>query len=146
MQMGVCAASSQPKSMVLQKCARIGTPATSYRSQKLPRLEKSKKSLRRSLRGVPADAPKRVRKESPETLRVKNHLFFDSGDSFLTLFGAPAGTPRRLPGDSSGDSFLTFRAGAVFDSCSWSPGSQCSYHWEPYRDISLTSIAILQKI
>ena len=44
---------------------RLGTPPTSYRSQKRPRLEKSKKSLRGSLRGVPADAPKRVRNESP---------------------------------------------------------------------------------
>ena len=47
------------------------------------------------------------------------HLFFDSGDSFLTLVGGLAGTPRRLPRDSR----LTFRAGAAFDSCSWSAGS-----------------------
>ena len=26
--------------------------------------------------------------------------FFDSGDSFLTLFGGSPGTPRRLPGHS----------------------------------------------
>ena len=41
-------------------------PATGVK--KLPRLEKSKKSLRGSLRGVPADTPKRVKNESP----VKN--------------------------------------------------------------------------
>ena len=51
-----------------------------------------------------------------ETLRVKNHLFFDSGDSFLTLFGGSAGTPGDSLGDSPGDSFLTFWPGAGFDS------------------------------
>ena len=73
---------------------------------------------------VPAEPPKRVKTSLWETLRVKNHLFFDSGDSFLTLFGGGRGHI----GDSPGDSFLTFRAGAAFHSCSWSAGSQ-DCHW-----------------
>ena len=32
-----------------------------------------------------------------QTLRVKNHLFFDSGDSFLTYFGGSCKDPRRNP-------------------------------------------------
>ena len=78
-------------------CHRLGIPPTSYRSQKLPRLEKSKKeSPVRGSPGVPADAPKKSQKRVSERLEVENRLSFDSGDSFLTLYGASAGTPRRL--------------------------------------------------
>ena len=79
----------------------LGTPPTSYRSQKLPRLEKSKKSLRRSLRGVSEGSRPAPQKESKMSLRSQKTGDFwlteSPGDSFLTLFGASAGTPRRLP-------------------------------------------------
>ena len=41
---------------------------------------------------------KESKKSLQETLRVKDHLIFDSGDSFLTLFRGSARTPQtRLP-------------------------------------------------
>ena len=59
---------------------KVGTPPTSYRSQKPPRLEKSKKSLRGSLRGVSEGSrptpPKRVRNESPgDSVSRKSPVF-----------------------------------------------------------------------
>ena len=65
-----------------------------------------KKGLRPNLRGVPANPAK----------RAKNEFQGDSETYFWLFLG---GWPGLL-----GDSFLTFRAGAAFDSCSWSAGSQ----------------------
>ena len=85
-----------------------------------PRLKKSRKSLRESLRSSLRGfwpTPQNESKTSLlDTLRVKNHLFFDSGDSLLTRFGGSARTLGDCPGDSPGDSFLTFWAGEGFDS------------------------------
>ena len=69
------------------------------RSQNPPRLKKSKKSLRaslrRSLRGS-RPTPQRESKTSLlETLRVKNHQLLTPRDLFLTLFGVGR-DPRRL--------------------------------------------------
>ena len=71
----------------------------------VPRL---KKRLWGSLRGSWPTPQNESKTSLLETLRVKNHLFFDSGDSFLTRFGGSGRTLGDSPRDSPGDSFLTF--------------------------------------
>ena len=79
---------------------RVRTPPAWQRSQNPPRLKKSKKSLqeslRASLRGFWLTPQNESKTSLLETLRVKNHLFFDSGDSFLTRFWLVGQDPRRL--------------------------------------------------
>ena len=99
---------------------KVGTPPTSYTSQKPPRLEKSKKSLR----GVSEKSRPTPRKESNMSLRSQKKVIFDSQSLPETRFWLFLGRRPGPLGDSPGGSFLTFRAGAVFDSCSWSAGSQ----------------------
>ena len=64
------------------------------RSQHPPWLKKSRKSLRGSW-------PTPQKESKTSLLRVKNHLFFESGGLFLTLFGGSARTlgdsPETLP-------------------------------------------------
>ena len=107
---------------------KLRPPPTWQRSQNPPRLKKSKKSLRKSLWGSLRGSWPSPENESKtsllETLRVKNHLFFDSGDLFLTRFGGSARSLGDSPRDSPGDSFLTFRDAEGFDSSARSGGSQ----------------------
>ena len=89
---------AQAKSMV-----RLRPPPTWQRSQNPPRLKRSKMSLQENLWGSLRACWPTPQNESKtsllETLRVKTHLFLDSGDSFLTRFGGSA----RTLGDSPRD-------------------------------------------
>ena len=84
-------------------CGDLGLtldPPTRQRSQNPPWLKKSKKVFGRVSRKVsegPGRPPKTSQKRVSWTLRVKNHLLFDSGDSFLTRFGGVGQDSRRLP-------------------------------------------------
>ena len=76
-------------------------PPTWQRSQNPPRLKKSKKSLRESLWGSLQGSWPTPQNESKTSLqrqnKTKNHLFFDSGDSFFFGGGGVGQDPRRLP-------------------------------------------------
>ena len=86
--------------------SRFGILPTSYRSQKLSGLEKSRKSLWGSLRGIPADPQKESKTSLRETLRVttsplsslETH-FFDSfwGVGRDPSYWEPPGRAQRAP-------------------------------------------------
>ena len=64
--------------------------------------------------GPQKESKKRV---SGRLCESKITCFFDSGDSLLNFFGGGRPVPSETPVETL---LLVFRAGAVFDSCSWS--------------------------
>ena len=50
--------------------------------------------------GVLADPQNESKTSLLETLQVRNHLFFDSGDSFLTHFGGVGPGPSETPSET----------------------------------------------
>ena len=96
---------------------RFAIPPVRQRSQNWPRAQKSKRSLRKSLKGslrVSRRTPQKSQKRVSRRLCESNLSVFDSGDSFLTLFGGSVGTPGDSLRDSLADSFLTFGSGGGF--------------------------------
>ena len=78
------------------KESSLGSHRSGRGAKSRPRLKKSKKSLRGSLRGVPADPPTRVKNESPGNPVSQKAPGFDSGDSVLTQCVGLGRLPQRL--------------------------------------------------
>ena len=91
---------------------RVATPPTWQRSQNPPWLKKSKKSLRKSLweslRGSWPTAQNESKTSLLESLRVKNHLFFDSRRLVFDSFWGVGRDPWRLPQRLSRRFFFDF--------------------------------------
>ena len=119
---------------------RLVNPPPPGRGVKTLPCSKGKKESPGESPGVsegPGRPPKKSQKRVSWRLCESKITFFDSEDSFLTLFGRSARTLGDSPGDSPGDSFLTFWAGEGFDSSPKRGGSQTQAQKVKSADLGL---------